>query len=317
MPDEGLTPEDLEANPGDAEATGDPAATATATPDHLEGHEGDPEAIGDPGPSEDEPSDVLYYTPEEMATLDPSEADRRRIPPEHRAFHDQAMKGVSKKINALAEKEKQLETSRNAPPPPQPGQESVFQTYMRDPVGFIREVNSRIHSAERSGDTEGAADLRNLKEDLSLQEKDYNRRSSHASEAQRETDTTLAGKIPGYYDKRAKLKAFAVEQGVPERAYDALVNGASVHPEVAVAATMIINGFYDLKHAGAKIPTKRKNVPLKGGTAPRQGAPVASATDTKELARLTTKANETQSEEDWAEVMKLKTRIARTPKKRK
>lgn len=156
------------------------------------------------------------YTAEEMRSLDPSQIDTSRIPPEHQAFYKAMQAAYTRKFQEAAEARKQFEEPK-----------TIQEAFDRDPYGVLEKVGQeislkRISVADKEAEDPFSPDVIKFKRELALLENmrdDFNnqmigkvKQMTSADRMRAEIDAATREAIPDYNsEKEQKLTQLAME----------------------------------------------------------------------------------------------------------
>lgn len=200
------------------------------------------------------------YTAEEMRSLDPTQIDTSRIPPEHLPFYKAMQSGYTKKYQEAAELRKQNEQPK-----------TIQEAFDRDPFETSERIRNEIKSkrlaivnqeavdpfsAEVSGLKRELALLQNMRDDFDNQMIGKVRNNTAVERARVDADTAVRKAIPDFDSKVEKLTNFAVETGgFSIEEINQLIDPAVMGP-MAVKMRLAINKLFDMVNAGKSADTK-------------------------------------------------------------
>lgn len=200
------------------------------------------------------------YTAEEMRSLDPTQIDTSRIPPEHLPFYKAMQSGYTKKYQEAAELRKQNEQPK-----------TIQEAFDRDPFAVSERIRNEIKSKRIAVADMEAADpfspdvnkikrelalLQNMRDDFDNQMIGKVRNNTAVERARVDADTAVRKAIPDFDSKVEKLTNFAVETGgFSIEEINQLIDPAVMGP-MAVKMRLAINKLFDMVNAGKSADTK-------------------------------------------------------------
>lgn len=200
------------------------------------------------------------YTAEEMRSLDPTQIDTSRIPPEHLPFYKAMQSGYTKKYQEAAELRKQNEQPK-----------TIQEAFDRDPFAVSERIRNEIKSKRIAVADMEAADpfspdvnkikrelalLQNMRDDFDNQMIGKVRNNTAVERARVDADTAVRKAIPDFDSKVEKLTNFAVETGgFSIEEINQLIDPA-VMGHMAVKMRLAINKLFDMVNAGKSADAK-------------------------------------------------------------
>lgn len=282
-PEEGaVKPEVKEVKPEDRSEVKSEVVTEVKTEDRVE--EG--KTAGDTFGKE-------LYTPEEMRSLDPTQIDTSRIPPEMQAFYKSMQSGWTKKFQEVADLRKQITQERV----PQP--KDIYEAFDRDPHSVLDTLRGEIvkKKSENPYD-ENIPKLENLR-DVLIERRLFNQeRVMTAKTIATEAREIVRKEIPNYQEKVEKLNDFATSLGFSMEELAKLTDPIKMGPS-AVKLTLAINRMYDLANKGQVF----KNKAVKPQPTSVESAGTGEHTSKPSYKEVLRKARESG---DWTEYLELK-----------
>lgn len=236
------------------------------------------------------------YTAEEMRSLDPTQIDTSRIPPEQQAFYKSMQSGWTKKFQEVADLRKQVKqiTEAQVPRP-----RDVYEAFDKDPHGVLDTLRTEIVKKKTENPyDENIVKLENLK-DVLIERRLFNQeRATQAKDRVIDARETVKREVPEFEKKVGKLNEFASNLGFSMRELAILTDPVRMGP-MATKLTLAINKLYDIANKDEVLKNKAtRPLPTKvetAGTGEHTSKPAY-----KEVLR---KARETG---DWTEYLEMK-----------
>lgn len=196
-----------------------------------------------------EPPDKQYYTAEEMRTLDPTNVDTSRIPPEQLPFYKSLQSGWNRKYEELAEMRKQV---------PQGQPATIEEAFDRDPPGLMMNIdraisakkmeaiNQRFTDPEKSSIAEmDALKLEELRTNLAYRGMAKNNMETQERNILNDTFAGYKDAIPNYDKTWKDLERFAVEDlGYSIEEINVLIDPRRIGKEASVKTVKNIYSLY-------------------------------------------------------------------------
>lgn len=200
------------------------------------------------------------YTAEEMRSLDPTQIDTSRIPPEHLPFYKAMQSGWTKKYQEAAELRKQNEQPKTIQAAfdrdPYTISENIRTEIKSKRIAIVNQEDKDPFSPEVSGLKRELALLENMRDDFDNQMIGKVKNNTAVERARIEADTIVRKAIPDFDSKVDKLTNFAIEAGgfnVEE--INQLIDPA-VMGHMAVKMRLAVNKLYDMVNATKSAETK-------------------------------------------------------------
>lgn len=267
---------------------------------------------GQPAAGAEGEGGVIPYTPEEMRNLDPTQIDRKRIPPEMMPFYDSMRSGFDRKMGEMTQKPPEQQLLQ----PPQGNltpEQQLLQAYMQDADGVLRDIDAQIAKFEAEGDPFNVNRLTNMKFNLQNQAMRIRDHESRMDRIVSDTRSATLEAIPDFDNKVEELTHFAVNDlQIPMQIVQALTDPRIVGKDVVVAIRKAVNTAHARFTAGQTAVTKQ-HVDAPSGESPNPTPPAAAsntlAAKQAELKKAEAYAQKVGGEDAWAKVFELQSDV--------
>jgi len=219
-----------------------------------------------------------FYTSEEIAELLKSdkEVDTSRLSDEGKLLMKSFQKGLTSKMQALAEDRKKIEEARqrmeteniqkNNP------REFLYRQFLNNPQGVVRDINSEIDRLEADDpyneeNRKQLSQLRWMKDEFILRKDNESTLTRHQEITIAKANTEILSAIPDFQAKAPQLVEFGKQYGLTEKTIQVL-SDPTIVGGVAVEVIKALNNMHTALSAGKTAEKKlNKQAPPKLGRA--------------------------------------------------